>query len=41
MSKIIINLEESDDIGATLRDIAWQVEEGFTSGYHPTWELSE
>lgn len=40
MATITINLEESDDIPATLRDIAAQVEDGFTSGYYPTWDLS-
>lgn len=41
MAKIIITLEDSDDIPATLRDIAGQAEDGFTSGYYPTWELSD
>lgn len=40
MATITINLEESDDIPATLRDIAAQVENGFTSGHYPTWDLS-
>lgn len=39
MASIVIHLEDSDDVVATLRDIAAQVEDGFTSGYDPHWTL--
>jgi len=36
---ITVELDDSYDIAATLRDIARQIEDGYTSGYHPTWSL--
>ena len=39
VTQLVIHLEDSDDIPATLRDIASQVEDGFTSGYYPHWTL--
>lgn len=38
---IHIELDETYDIAATLRDIARQIEDGFTSGYYPTWNLNQ
>lgn len=40
MVTLTINLEDTYDIPATLRDMASMIEDGFTSGYYPTWELS-
>ena len=40
MATLTITLEDTYDIPTTLRDIAAMIEDGFTSGYYPTWELS-
>lgn len=39
--EISITLKNSDDAAASLRDIARQIEDGFTLGFYPVWELTE
>lgn len=39
--QITIELDDSYDVPAVLRDVATQVEDGFTSGYYPTWSLDQ
>ncbi|UDL15822.1 hypothetical protein QEH42_gp136 [Microbacterium phage Pumpernickel] len=41
MASVTVHLTDSDDVAATLRDIAAQIEDGFTSGYYPHWTLTE
>lgn len=39
MAKIIIEMDDTYDPCASLRDIAAQIEVGFTSGEFPTWYI--
>lgn len=37
-----IDFSDGDwDVVACLRDIAWQVEDGATSGVYPTWKIED
>ena len=39
-TQVTVQIDDTYDIPATLRDIAAKIEDGFTFGYYPTWELS-
>lgn len=44
MSKRIViheSVESNEDLADLLRRLADMVEEGYTSGYYPAWEIEE
>ena len=41
MAKIIIQFDDDHDHAETVEEVTRLVNEGYTSGYYPTWEIIE
>lgn len=41
MKQLVIKLDDENKPEVTLREVLRLLEEGYTSGYYPNWEIKE